>query len=247
MRITAIAAAVSISAPTLAPRQAPVPVQYVIEARVFAANPAVADSSEVLAAPTFRTTAGRTATLDLSDAKNISGLRIAVTPSDLGAGKVGLKVVVEARRAGQAASSTFDLLAGSDTAMATVALRDTSGAFILDESGRPLFAAFKITNGFEGPFKPGDGVTWPTVVSEAKPEYTAAARAAKVQGVVELEIVVLPDGSVGDVRVTKSLDRSYGLDEAAIAAAKKWRFKPGLRNGVPVATRVGLILEFKQG
>jgi protein TonB len=83
------------------------------------------------------------------------------------------------------------------------------------------------------------------VVREAKPQYTDAARRAKLQGAVELEVVVLEDGTVGDVRVVKSLDRTHGLDAAAIAAAKSWLFKPGVREGIPVATRVGLVLEFR--
>jgi protein TonB len=68
---------------------------------------------------------------------------------------------------------------------------------------------------------------------------------AKLQGQVELEIVVLESGLVGDVRITESIDRASGLDDAAVAAAKQWRFKPGMKDGKPVATRVGLILEFR--
>ena len=68
---------------------------------------------------------------------------------------------------------------------------------------------------------------------------------AKLQGSVELEIVVLENGTVGDVRITKSLDRPSGLDDAAIEAAKKWKFLPGMKDGKPVATRVGLVLEFR--
>jgi protein TonB len=68
---------------------------------------------------------------------------------------------------------------------------------------------------------------------------------AKIQGQVELEIVVLENGTVGEVRVTKSLDRTYGLDQAAMDAARKWVFLPGKREGVAVATRVGLVLEFR--
>lgn len=96
-----------------------------------------------------------------------------------------------------------------------------------------------------GAYQPGNGVTWPTVLREERPKYTSDAMRAKIQGQVELEIVVLENGTVGDVRVTKSLDRNYGLDEAAKEAARKWLFKPGVREGLPVATRVGLVLEFR--
>ncbi len=96
-----------------------------------------------------------------------------------------------------------------------------------------------------GAYAPGNGVSWPDVLREVKPKYTPDAMRAKLQGAVELEIVVLENGTVGDVRVTKSLDRASGLDDAAIEAAKKWLFKPGMKDGKPVSTRVGLVLEFR--
>jgi protein TonB len=67
---------------------------------------------------------------------------------------------------------------------------------------------------------------------------------AKVQGVVRLEGIVLPDGSVGDVRVLRSLDPVFGLDEEAIKAAKQFRFAPGTRFGQPVAVIVSFEIEF---
>ena len=59
-----------------------------------------------------------------------------------------------------------------------------------------------------------------------KPAYTADAMRAKVQGSVWLECIVMPDGSVGDVKVTRSLDPIFGLDQEAIKAAKMWRSAP---------------------
>ena len=97
----------------------------------------------------------------------------------------------------------------------------------------------------DGAYAPGNGVAWPVEITKVQPKYTPDAMRAKLQGVVELEIVVLPDGSVGDVRVVKSLDRASGLDDAAIEAAKKWRFKPGTKDGKPVATKVLMSLEFR--
>ena len=46
----------------------------------------------------------------------------------------------------------------------------------------------------------------PSVLTEVKPSYTADAMRAKIQGVVMVEAVVLPDGGVGQVRVIRSLD-----------------------------------------
>jgi protein TonB len=77
-----------------------------------------------------------------------------------------------------------------------------------------------------------------------KPDYTADAMRAKMQGVVLLECVVRPDGTVGDLRIVKSLDKTFGLDEQAIKAAKQWRFSPGRRLGEPVPVLVTIELTF---
>ena len=56
--------------------------------------------------------------------------------------------------------------------------------------------------------------------------------------------MVLPDGSVGDVTVIRSLDPVFGLDEEALRA-RQWRFLPGARSGEPVAVLVTIVLEFR--
>ena len=95
-----------------------------------------------------------------------------------------------------------------------------------------------------GAYMPGNGVSSPTVIREVKPAYTAEAMRAKVQGTVWLQCVVMPDGSVSEVQITKSLDSTFGLDQEAIKAAKQWRFKPGMRQGEPVPVRVTIELTF---
>ena len=84
----------------------------------------------------------------------------------------------------------------------------------------------------------------PTVLREVKPAYTADAMRAKVQGSVWLECIVMPDGSVGEVKVTRSLDPIFGLDQEAIKAAKMWRFRPGMRQGEPVPVIITIELTF---
>ena len=82
------------------------------------------------------------------------------------------------------------------------------------------------------------------LIREFKPQYTEEARRAKIQGVVEMAAVVLEDGTVGDVTVTKSLDQQYGLDDEAVKAMKKWRFKPGMKDGKPVAVTISVEMSF---
>lgn len=90
----------------------------------------------------------------------------------------------------------------------------------------------------------GPGVTNPTLIERVSPRYTVDAMRAGIQGSVWVECVVMPDGSVGDVRVLRSLDRRFGLDEEAIAAARRWKFRPGRLNGKPVAVIVSIELMF---
>ena len=95
-----------------------------------------------------------------------------------------------------------------------------------------------------GPYRPGNGVETPQLIREVKPRYTAEAMRAKVQGTVMVEAIVLPDGTVGDVRIVRSIDRNFGLDEEAVKAAKQWLFRPGTRFGEPVAVLVTIELSF---
>jgi TonB family protein len=95
-----------------------------------------------------------------------------------------------------------------------------------------------------GTYRPGNGVTTPVVLREVKPQYTSDAMRAKVQGSVLLECIVRPDGSVGDVKVARSLDPVFGLDLEAMKAARQWRFRPGMRQGEPVAVLVVIELTF---
>jgi protein TonB len=90
-------------------------------------------------------------------------------------------------------------------------------------------------------------VTAPGLVKDVKPVYTDEAKEAGIQGTVELEAIVLTDGTVGDISVTRSLDRKYGLDQQAIVAMKQWLFSPGKKDGkaVPVDITVEMTFTIK--
>jgi TonB family protein len=60
-------------------------------------------------------------------------------------------------------------------------------------------------------------------VSQALPRYPEAARAERRRGQLYLSILVDPDGSVTDVRITKSLDEL--LDKLAVETVRTWRFE----------------------
>ncbi len=97
---------------------------------------------------------------------------------------------------------------------------------------------------FGGVPTPGGDISSPDLIYEVKPNYTADAMHARVQGKVELDIIVLPDGSVGRVRLVKSLDALFGLDREAIKAVRQWRFRPGRQFGKAIPVRVGVEVSF---
>jgi TonB family protein len=97
-----------------------------------------------------------------------------------------------------------------------------------------------------GVYNIGNGVSSPTLIHEVKPNYTGDAMRAKLQGVVEMEAVVLADGTVDPnrIKITRSLDSTFGLDQQAVIAVKQWRFRPGTYKGQPVPVLVNVELTF---
>lgn len=65
---------------------------------------------------------------------------------------------------------------------------------------------------------------------------------AGVHGVVGLQCVVLTDGTVKNVRVIRPLHAE--LDQQAIKAAKKWRFRPATKDSKPVNVQVEIEMTF---
>ena len=101
------------------------------------------------------------------------------------------------------------------------------------------------------PFRTGSvsacdvGVKLPKLLRDVKPEYTQAALAARIEGSVLLEGLVLTDGQVADVRILRSLDSALGLDTQAVKALKAWRFSAGTLDGKPVPVVVTFEMSFR--
>ena len=87
------------------------------------------------------------------------------------------------------------------------------------------------------------GVTPPQLIYKIEPEFSEQARKAKYQGVVVLAIDVDASGNVRNIRVRQSL--GLGLDEKAVEAVSKWRFRPGVLNGRPVTTEAVVQVSFQ--
>lgn len=94
-----------------------------------------------------------------------------------------------------------------------------------------------------GVFRVGGGVSAPSVLYKIDPEYSEEARKAKYSGTVVLYIEVDPTGKARNLRVVKGI--GLGLDEKAIEAVNKWRFKPGLRDGKPVTVAAHIEVNFR--
>ena len=93
-----------------------------------------------------------------------------------------------------------------------------------------------------GVYRVGGGVTPPTVMSRFEPVYSEEARKAKYQGVVVLSAIVRKDGTIEILKVIRSL--GLGLDENAINALKKWKFRPGMKGGKPVDVALNIEVNF---
>jgi TonB family protein len=110
---------------------------------------------------------------------------------------------------------------------------------------RPMLFAFAAVVLASTPFAAQELArsTSPVLIKEVKGDYTDAARARRVQGTVEMAVLVQADGAPGpDVRIIKSLDPD--LDQQAIKAVRQWRFKPGTKDGQPVPVEVNIEMRF---
>lgn len=79
---------------------------------------------------------------------------------------------------------------------------------------------------------PAEQATPVQILSKPAPVYTEEARRLKIEGEVVLRIVFGADGTIRDIAVLRGL--GHGLDEAAVAAARKIHFQPARRGSQPV-------------
>jgi periplasmic protein TonB len=94
------------------------------------------------------------------------------------------------------------------------------------------------------PLVAGHGVSPPVPLSQPLPDYTDLARRARIEGIILIQAVVRTDGKVDGIQVLRGL--GYGLDESAISTiARKWRFKPGTLNGIPVDVLANIEVSFR--
>lgn len=106
---------------------------------------------------------------------------------------------------------------------------DEEGVVMPDASQRP-------------PLRVGGDIGPPSKVQHVIPEYPPEALAANVSGVVILEVTIDTAGRVTDARVVRSVT---GLDDAAIAAVRQWRYTPTWLNGEAVPVILTVTVNFQ--
>jgi len=89
----------------------------------------------------------------------------------------------------------------------------------------------------------GDDVTMPVITHKVEPNYSEKARKAKYSGTVLLSALIDIKGRPQQIKVVRPL--GLGLDEQAVKAVSKWRFKPGTKNGHPAPTSVQIEVSFR--
>ncbi len=94
-----------------------------------------------------------------------------------------------------------------------------------------------------GVYRIGGGVSAPVLLFKVEPEYSEEARKAKFQGTVVLYVEVDEKGIPRNLRVVRAL--GLGLDDKALEAVQKWRFKPGLKDGKPVPVAATVEVNFR--
>jgi TonB family protein len=93
------------------------------------------------------------------------------------------------------------------------------------------------------PYRVGGGVSAPIPIRRPEPSYSKAAKKAQLQGSVVVGLVVNEEGKPESLRVVRPL--GLGLDEEALKAVARWRFKPGMKDGKPVPVSAKIEVSFR--
>jgi protein TonB len=91
----------------------------------------------------------------------------------------------------------------------------------------------------------GDGVSPPKAIFQPEAEFSDEARRAKYEGTVVVTLIVDANGNPQNVHVTRTL--GMGLDEKAVEAVQKYKFKPAMdqKSGKPVPVMVSVEVRFR--
>jgi protein TonB len=88
----------------------------------------------------------------------------------------------------------------------------------------------------------GGNIKVPVKTKDVEAVYPALARAARVEGLVIIEVTIRPDGKVKDAKILRSMPL---LDAAALDAVRQWEYTPTLLNGSPVSVVMTVTVNFR--
>ncbi|MGD0520687.1 MAG: energy transducer TonB [Terracidiphilus sp.] len=94
-----------------------------------------------------------------------------------------------------------------------------------------------------GIYRVGGSVTAPVPLSYPEAEFSDEARRAKYSGICLISLIVDTQGMPQNVHVERAL--GMGLDEKAIEAVRQYRFRPAMKNGVPVPVEIKVEVNFR--
>ncbi len=83
----------------------------------------------------------------------------------------------------------------------------------------------------------------PEVIKAPDPTYDPLAEAAKYQGTSVLWVAIDPEGHPRDIRIQRAL--GFGLDDKAVEAVSRWKFKPATMDGKPVVVQINVEVNFR--
>jgi protein TonB len=87
----------------------------------------------------------------------------------------------------------------------------------------------------------GGDIREPVKVRHVDPVYPPLAVAARVQGAVVLQCVITAEGTVSEIAIVSG---HVLLNDAAVAAVSRWRYRPTLLNGEPVSVILTVTVSF---
>jgi TonB family protein len=90
----------------------------------------------------------------------------------------------------------------------------------------------------------GHGIQPPQPLFTPEPDFPVKADHGNVQGIVVLNVIVDTAGKVQNIRLVQPA--GMGMEEAAVATVKTWRFKPSQRDGEPVAVEMNIEVAFNK-
>jgi len=162
--------------------------------------------------------------------KNIEGLQAEIRTNDLSMKDLSNKLTEQAGKAKNDLDAVRRTLTATEADLAAQKVAFQRERDIAAAEGKPVYRI-------------GAGVTAPSVIFKVDPEYTEEARKIKYSGTVALFVIVDADGTVKNAWLDKSI--GMGLDEKAMEAVQKWKFKPAMRMGKPVNSMATIEVNFR--